>query len=91
MESSVTKMNDLKDKMTTLKAAIPSSFETAKSNYIGEIGSKDEKLQDTFQATLNQGFKNVYYTAAIAAFIALVLLMFYKSKKVDFGDNEKNN
>jgi hypothetical protein len=91
MENSVTNMNDLKDNMTKLNAAIPSAFETAKSNYIDEIGNKDVELQDTFQATLNQGFKNVYYTAAIAAFIALVLLMFYKTKKVDIGDHEKNN
>lgn len=81
MESTVTQMNDLKLKMTELKNAIPSAFETAKANYINEIGNKKEELQKAFQTTLNQGFRNVYLTAAIAAMVALIFLLFYKSKK----------
>lgn len=83
MEGTITQMKDLKVKMTELNNAIPSAFETAKSNYINEIGNKKEELQNAFQTTLNEGFRNVYLTAAIAAMVALIFLLFYKSKKVE--------
>lgn len=81
MEGTITQMKDLEMKMTELKDAVPAAFETAKTNYINEIGDKKEELQEAFQTTLNQGFRNVYLTAAIAATVALLFLLFYKQRK----------
>ncbi len=90
LEATLTQMNDLKTKMTELKNGIPSAFDTAKTNYINEIGNKKEILQETFQTTLNQGFRNVYLTAAIAAIIALIFLLFYRPEKVEINQKENN-
>jgi EmrB/QacA subfamily drug resistance transporter len=90
MGATITQMNDLKMKMTELNNAIPSAFETAKTNYINEIGNKKEELQETFQNTLNQGFRSVYLTSAIAAVIALIFLLFYRPEKVEVTHEENN-
>jgi hypothetical protein len=67
--------------MNKLKNTIPSAFETAKTNYIDEIGKKDTQLQAEFQTTLNRGFGNVYKTVVIASVIGLLLLVFYRVKR----------
>ncbi len=90
MEGTIKQMNDLKMKMTVLKNAIPSAFETAKTNYLDEISNRDEQLQNTFQDTLNTGFRNVYLTAAIAAMIALIFLLFYQPRKEETAYEESN-
>ncbi|MCQ2567413.1 MAG: hypothetical protein MJ127_03310 [Mogibacterium sp.] len=38
-------------------------------------------IEKVFQDTLNDGFKNVYWTSCVAALIAIFLLIFYSSKK----------
>jgi EmrB/QacA subfamily drug resistance transporter len=74
-------ITDTVNRMKILKNAVPSTFETAKNNYIAEIGAKKIEIEKTFQKTLNVGFSQVYLTAAIAAILALFILMFYKKAK----------
>ncbi|MDP4153695.1 MAG: hypothetical protein Q8865_09705, partial [Bacillota bacterium] len=73
-------MTDLSTKMTVLKDAVPGAFKTAKNDYIKTIENKGPEIEKAFQSTLNGGFRNVYLTAAIAAVIALLLLLFYRNK-----------
>ena len=74
-------MADTIDKMTSLKNAIPSAFDTAKQNYLEEINHKSNRIEKEFQNTLSEGFKQVYLTVVIASAIGLIILAFYKNKK----------
>ena len=82
MKGTIAEMTDLSTKMTALKNAVPGAFETAKDNYVAEIQKKGPQLEDAFQSTLNGGYKNVYLTSAIAAALALLVLVFYRKKKI---------
>lgn len=77
MQTTVTEMKDLRTKMSALYDAVPGAFETAKDSYLKIIDDKGTQLEKTFQSTLNEGFKNVYFTSAIAAFAAVLLLLLY--------------
>ncbi|MDP4119922.1 MAG: MFS transporter [Bacillota bacterium] len=81
INSSISKMEDLKSKMIKMNAAVPAAFETAKNNYLLSVNDKSSKIENVFQTTLNEGFKNVYLSAAIASAIALLLLAFYSKKR----------
>ena len=72
-------------KMKAAQAAVPEVFKEAEANYLSEIDRISPEIQDTFQGTLNIGFKQIYETTAIAALIALLILMLYKSKKKDIS------
>ncbi len=74
-------MKDTVNKMTILKNAVPTTFQQANTNYLKEIDKLSPKLQTEFQSTLNNGFKQIYLTTSISAFIALLILMLYKKKK----------
>ncbi|MCX7771584.1 MAG: MFS transporter, partial [Clostridia bacterium] len=80
-----TDMNDTLTKMVALRDAVPQAFVTAKNNYLQEIDRMKGQLEGEFQKTLNAGFKQVYLTVAIASFIALIILAFYK-KREDSGE-----
>jgi len=74
-------MDDALAKMNTLKGEIPASFQAAEDGYLAQVEAKRPELETAFQTTLNEGFKNVYWTTAISAIIALVLLMFYRDQR----------
>jgi len=87
--AAIGKMKAVKDqmtgtirKMTVMKEAIPGSLETAKSNYLAQIDSIQPKIEKTFQDTLNAGFKQVYLTVLISSLLALLILQFYRSKRI---------
>lgn len=80
MKATITEMTDLSGKMTTLKDAVPGAFETAKQNYVAAIKTKSPQIESAFQSTLNDGFKNVYLTSAIASLLAVLVLLFYRKK-----------
>lgn len=84
------KINALNTKMKALKASIPGVFEASKQKYIAEVEALRPKLEDTFQSTLNGGFKNMYLFISITSILALLLLLFYKEKsrkKENLGTN----
>lgn len=86
MESGRKSINDTISKMEILKAAVPETFKTAEKNYLDEIDKDSDIIETVFQKTLNQGFKQVYMTVAIAALVGLLLLMLYRKRK----NNEEN-
>ena len=81
MNAAKTQMEDTLGKMKSLKEAIPSPFETGKTNYLKEIENNRDRIEAEFQTTLNKGFKQVYSTVAIASILALIVLMLYKEEK----------
>ncbi|MEL1135034.1 MFS transporter [Desulfitobacterium sp. THU1] len=70
------------DKMETLKAAIPPSFDTANKTYKAEIENLRAPIEKEFQDTLNQGFKGVYVTLTVSTGIALLLLLLYRENRL---------
>lgn len=80
MMTTIEEMDDLSNKMTTLKDAVPGAFETAKDGYVAEIVKAEPQIESVFQSTLNDGFKNVYLTSAIAAALAVCVLLVYRKK-----------
>ena len=80
MDLTVADMKSLQQKMNILNAEIPSAFESASEDYLAQIDKKSGQIEEVFQATLNDGFKNVFGTSAIASLIALFLLAFYTRK-----------
>jgi hypothetical protein len=88
MQETIDKMNNAKlqmtgtvDKMTALKEALPGAFDTAKTNYLTEIENKRNVIENEFQTTLNNGFKQLYSTVAIASLLAMIILLFYKEDR----------
>lgn len=70
------------NQMTIMKNAVPEAFESSKNGYLAAIDSKKTELENEFQKTLNYGFKQVYWTVAIASVLALMLLGFYQKKSM---------
>lgn len=83
IKSARSEMKDTVLKMTELKKAVPSAFDTAKENYIKEIDKKGPQIESVFQSTLNEGFKQVYLVVAIACAIALIIFAFYKKRNIE--------
>lgn len=77
-----TELTDISTKLTVLRAAVPGAFETAKANYLTEIDARAAPLQNTFAATLNQGFLGIFAVTAIMSLAGLVLLLFYPRRRV---------
>lgn len=87
MESAIASMLDVRSQltnmisqMTTMKNAVPAAFETSTNDYLSAIDSKKVEIENEFQRTLNNGFKQVYWTVAIASILALIILGFYKKQ-----------
>jgi len=81
INSAKSKLTDMLTKMTALNAAVPTTFDTAKSNYLAEIDKLQVPIEDEYQKTLNVGFRQVYLTVMIASLLAICILALYKSKK----------
>ena len=81
INSAKSKLTDMLSKMTALNAAVPTTFDTAKSNYLAEIDKLQVPIEDEYQKTLNVGFRQVYLTVMIASLLAICILALYKSKK----------
>ncbi len=81
MDVAVLDMNVLQTKMVALRDSVPSAFDTAQTNYLQAVEERQSLIERMFQDTLNQGFRNVYLTAAIASVVAILLLLFYSTAK----------
>lgn len=82
MKETLSSMKSLEDKMIVLKKSVPNAFNDGEKSYLKEIDNRSDQIENTFQKTLNIGFKNVYLTTGIASIIGLLLLLFYKNNPV---------
>ena len=92
MKGTIGEMNNAKeqmsgtvDKMTALEEALPKAFDIAKLNYLTEIEGKRNIIEAEFQITLNEGFRQLYSTVAIASLLALIVLLFYRENRKKQG------
>jgi hypothetical protein len=69
------------NEMKQLKDSISVAFQQAKQDYLRKLDTMKPEIESTFQAVLNTGFKGMYITVSIAAFIAAFVLAFYHSRK----------
>lgn len=67
--------------MEILKEAIPGAFEKGKENYLQIIRERSERIESTYQSSLNKGFWQIYLTTSIFAALALLLLLAYRDNK----------
>lgn len=74
-------MMDTLDKMNALKEAIPGAFDKAEKDYIKAIDKRSEKIENTYQSSLNVGFRQVFLMTAIGSLVGLLLLALYRRKK----------
>lgn len=74
----IPKMKTLVVQMEAVQKAIPDAFDDALDVYLVAIDKNADKIEKAYQATLNQGFKNIYILTTITAGLALVILKFYK-------------
>jgi hypothetical protein len=91
MNAAKAQMEDIIIKMTALNEAVPNAFDVAKSDYLKKIDGKKDVMEQTYQDTLNGGFRQVYLTVLIAALLALVILQFYrdgKKQNIKKGESE---
>lgn len=80
IESAQDEIGTTMSRMAILKVAVPDTFAEADRNYRAAIDERSDQIQDTFQGTLNEGFKGMFQLVAIFAAIGLVLLAFYHEK-----------
>ncbi len=78
MDLQKSKLTALLDKTIELKNEIPKAFKQSQDNYITSIENKRLDLEKTYQASLNQGFKQMYITVFCVNLVAFVVLLFYK-------------
>jgi len=81
LQGTLETMERLITNMNSLNQGIPAVFDEAKQGYIDEIETKRNELEEVYQDTLNGGFKNIYWTVTISGLLAMVLLLFYRSKR----------
>ena len=81
MKEVLSKLETMISQMKTLEKAVPEAFQTAEDDYLKAIDNKSDKIEEVFQETLNQGFKNIYLTVGIAAIAAILLLVVYSTRK----------
>lgn len=78
MQSVVSMMDTLVNDLRAFKEDTPIEFQKAETNYLNTIHERSNRIEPTFQDTLNVGFKNIYLTTMSAAILGLVVLSFYK-------------
>ena len=82
MGDTVSKMQKLSEQLTAVKEAIPDAFAEAGDNYAKSVKDMSKQIEDTYQATLNTGYRNMYIFLASANLLGLLLLLLYKEPKL---------
>ncbi len=78
-----TAKDDLNNKIAEWKAfkdSVPAAFDRSKQAYFKAIDDLGPVIEDTFQASLNIGFKQMYLTVSVFSILSLIVLVFYRKK-----------
>ncbi len=73
-------LNKKIEEWKTFKDSVPAAFDRSKQSYFKAIDDLGPVIEDTFQASLNIGFKQMYLTVSIFSILSLIVLMFYRKK-----------
>ncbi len=71
-------MADTVNKMEDLKNSIPDAFEQSKQDYLGQIDTIKPQIEESFQDSLSEGFKQMYLTVAVFCVLSILLLLMYR-------------
>ncbi len=66
--------------MAALDGEIVPAFAKARGDYLTKLENLRPNIEETFRSTLNDGFRQMYVTVAIASVFAALVLAFYRSK-----------
>ena len=69
---------ELSDTMKALDAEVPVAFAQARSDYLAAIEARRDEFEESFQATLNDGFRQMFLTVGVASVLALLILLLYR-------------
>ena len=83
-------METLVSEMQALSDAVPDAFETAKTDYLAQIDAKSGEIETVYQSTVNEGYRSIYLTVIVAAILAILVLLLYKSKRPYDATAEKS-
>jgi EmrB/QacA subfamily drug resistance transporter len=75
------KLVTLKNTMSSLNSEIDPAFAASATDYANSIENLRPRIESTFKAALNSGFRQMYLTVAVAAILGSILLMLYSSPK----------
>jgi len=64
--------------LTVLDKAVPGAFDQALTDYLAQIDALAPELKQTFQSTLNEGFRDLYLLDGAACLLLLGLLPLIK-------------
>ncbi len=78
MKAQRVQMVDTVNKMEELKNSIPGAFEQAKKDYLSQIDTLKPQIEESFQDSLSEGFKQMYITVAVFCVLSILLLLMYK-------------
>jgi len=76
------------NKMKELKDVIPSAFDQSQKDYLNKIDDMKPQIEDSFQASLGTGFKQMYITVAIFCILSILLMMLYHEPKKNAAINK---
>jgi hypothetical protein len=71
----------LKDMQELKDIHIPAAFKQSKLDYLDSIEKMRADIENSFQSTLGNGFKQMYLTVAVFCIASILLLMFYHDPK----------
>ncbi len=81
LDSAIAQLTTLVDEMTAFDQDIPVEFNLAIQNYLTDIDQNRQAIEDTYQTTINQGFRNIYLSTLTAGLLGFIVLRFYTSHK----------
>ena len=85
-DNPVDEMKKLSQELTAVKDAIPGAFAQAGKNYADSVRAMSDQIEDTFQATVNTGYRNMYLFQVGVNVVGLLLLLLYREEKRDKHD-----
>ena len=77
----VEEMKKLSQELSAVKEAIPDAFAQAGKNYAASVRAMSDEIEDTFQATVNTGYRNMYLFQVGVNTLGLLLLLLYQEPK----------
>lgn len=89
LQSGIDEIQTLVNEMVAFKNDVPVEFQQGETNYLNTITQDATAIEDTFQSTLNIGFKNIYITTASAGLLGLIILSFYKKESREDQSEEQ--
>lgn len=81
LDSAIAQLTTLVDEMTAFDQDVPVEFNLAIQNYLTDIDQNKQAIEDTYQTTINHGFRNVYLSTLTAGLLGFIVLRFYTSHK----------